>query len=404
MNKQKKLMILGASILQLPAIVKAKDMGHIVIAVDMDENALGFRYADKSLVISTNDIQSVLVAAEELKVDGIITLASDMPMRTVATVSKKLNITGISIDSAIKATDKARMRDALLINGVPIPNYYEVIDFQTYIRKSRNFNDKFIVKPTDSSGSRGIYLVENPKDENELKYAFDYCTKYSKRGKIIIEEYMEGPEVSVETLSIDGEVHIIAITDKLTTGAPRFVEMGHSQPSTLPEEIIEEIESITKKAIEAIGIDFGPSHTEVIVTKEGPKIVEIGARMGGDNITTHLVPLSTGVDMVSACICIALGEAPNIEKKYRKGSAIRYFKIPPGVIKSIAGIERARNMEGIKNLHIGKSVGETVDETINSTSRIGYVISQGENATQAIELCDRAISRIHIILEKECEK
>lgn len=142
-----------------------------------------------------------------------------------------------------------------------------------------------------------------------------------------------------------GKVHILAITDKLTTGAPYFVEMGHSQPSRLPEKDLLKIRDLTSRAIKAVGIENGPAHVEVMQTKQGPKMIELGARMGGDCITTHLVPLSTGIDMVKATIDIALGIEPDIIPKFSKGSAIRFFKVPCGVIESIEGVESSRKKQ-----------------------------------------------------------
>lgn len=398
MKRRKRIMILGASILQLPAILKAREMGHETFTVDKDTNAVGCKYADECLGISTNDIHNVFKAAKQLKIDGIMTLASDMPMRTVAYVSDKLGLTGISNETAIKVTDKVRMRDALLNAGVPIPDYYEIKDLETFIRKSKSFQNKFILKPTDSSGSRGICLIENHRDKIHLKNVFDYCMSYSKRRALIMEEYMEGPEVSVEALTYNGVSDILAITDKVTTGKPRFVEIGHSQPSTLLGEVKFDVENITQKAILAVGINSGPSHTEIIITKEGPRVIELGARMGGDNIATHLVPLSTGVDMVGACINIALGQPPDLYEKVNLGSAIRYLKTKPGCIKNIYGIEDAKAIDGIVEVYVDKSIGEKIEETENS-SRIGYVIAKGENASGAVELCEKAISRIEIVLE-----
>ena len=192
--------------------------------------------------------------------------------------------------------------------------------------------------------------------------AYEYTVKYSRGGEIVVEEFMEGPEVSVETLAVDGEVHVIQITDKLTTGAPYFVEMGHSQPSQLKEEIQEEIKEVAIAANNTIGIKNGPSHTEIKVTKDGPKIVELGARLGGDCITTHLVPLSTGVNMVECSIRCALGEKPDLEPKWSKGSAIMYLKTETGTVKDIKGIEEAEAILGVKQVSIVHGVGELVGE------------------------------------------
>lgn len=393
----KKLMILGASILQLPAIEKAKEMGLDVVVVDMNPDAIGFNVAGiEKEIISTIDIQAVISAAKRHKIDGIMTLATDMPMRTVAAVAKEMNLIGIDEETALKATNKAEMRKALQLNNVPIPKFYVVSNKDEYKEVVKQFDVPFIVKPADSSGSRGIFEVKDIHNETLVNEAYEYCHPFSKVGDVVVEEYMEGPEVSVETLTVNGECHVIQITDKLTTGAPHYVEMGHSQPTMLSKEIAEQISKVAKAANKAIGIKNGPSHTEIIVTKEGPKIVELGARLGGDNITTHLVPLSTGVNMVECCIKIALGEEPNLTPKYEKASAIRYFKQHEGVIKKISGIEDAKKVECVKQITIVRSVGEIITDVIDSGSRMGFVISQADKVHTAVESCDKALEQIKI--------
>ena len=395
-------MILGASVLQIPAIIQAKEMGLFVIAVDMNPNAEGFLYADKKVIVSTTDTENVLKEAKNNKIDGIMTIASDRPMITIAKVAKELNLHSIDERTAINATNKAKMREALKKSSVPIPMYFSVDNYEQYLEsiyKIKNNNCKVIVKPADNSGSRGISLIENYQ-EKKLEKIYKYCKEHSNTGSLVVEEYMEGPEVSVETLSYNGTCHVIQITDKITTGAPYFVEMGHSQPSLLDKEIIEKIKKVAVDANEAIGIKNGPSHTEVKVTKDGPKIVELGARLGGDNITTHLVPYSTGVNMVEACINIALGQEVDIRKKFQKASAIRFKKCDTGEIINITGVEEAKKMNGIKNVNIVHGVGEQSREIKNSNDRVAYVISQDESALKAINSCENALKKIIIEVEK----
>lgn len=391
----KKLMILGASILQLPAIQKAKDMGLDVIAVDMNPEAIGFKVDGiKKEVISTIDISAVIEAAQRHNIDGIMTLASDMPMRTVAAVAEELNLIGIDYDTAIKATNKAEMRKALVENSVPVPMFFQVNtreEFYNAVQKIKNAGYRCIVKPVDNSGSRGIDLLKD-FDRETLDRAYEYSKQSSRSGGLMVEEFMEGPEVSVETLSINGKCHVIQITDKLTTGAPYFVEMGHSQPSQLSEKIKEKISQVAIAANKAIGIKNGPSHTEIKVTKDGPKIVELGARLGGDNITTHLTPLSTGVDMVEACINIALGLPADIEKKYHKGSAIRYFSVDNGRIEDILHVEEAKKKAGVVQLSIVHNKGEKLNGIKSSGDRVGFVITQGYDAQDAILKAENASS------------
>ena len=390
----KTIMILGASILQLPAIEKAREMGLKVIALDMDPEAVGFSVPGViKEIISTIDIPAAIEAAKRHKIDGVMTLATDMPMRTVAAIAKECRLIGITEDTAVKATDKAMMRQALKEAGVPIPKFYRVADKDEFMTAVEKMSGPFMVKPSDSSGSRGILKIDN---KNFSESAYEYSKSVSRSGMVVVEECMIGPEVSVETLAIDGEVHVIQITDKITTGAPHFVEMGHTQPSRLSSGIIEIIKKTAIAANKAIGIRNGPSHTEIIVTNDGPKIVELGARLGGDCITTHLVPLSTGVNMVEACIKIALGERPDIKVKLEKASAIRYFKQHNGIIKNITGLEEARAMPGVIQIGIVHGIGETVTEIDNSGSRMGFVITQGTDANDAEKKCNNALERIKV--------
>ena len=396
---KKRIMILGASILQVPAIQKAKEMGLEVIAVDMDKNAVGFQYADICLPISTIDIPAVVSAAKEYKVNGVMTLASDMPMQTVAAVAKECGLVGIDADTALRATNKAVMREALKEHGVPIPEFYRVTSKEQYDGVIESFVErsiKFIVKPADNSGSRGVYLVDKLEDTAAIEEAYHHSKEFSRSGDIVVEEYMDGPEVSVETISIDGECHVIQITDKLTTGAPFFVEMGHSQPTQLPPDVADDIRRVAKMAVKAIGIKNGPSHTEIKATPTGAKIVELGARLGGDCITTHLVPLSTGVDMVKCCIQIALGEECDWQAKWEKGSAIRYFESHKGKLIGVEGVEAALAIDGVVEVDVVKKVGQEINDIESSTDRVGFVIGQDFIAPEAISNCLTAIERINL--------
>ena len=397
----KKIMILGASILQLPAIKKAKALGLQVVVVDMNPDAIGFQ--EKGIIkeiISTIDIPAVVKCAKAHKIDGVMTLASDMPMRTVAAVSKELGLVGITENTALKATNKACMREALKQADVPIPRFYKVSNRDEYSEAVKKFCVPFIVKPADNSGSRGIVKISNTNDIKHILEAYDYSRASSRNGDVVVEEYMTGPEVSVETMTVDGVCHVVQITDKITTGAPHFVEMGHTQPSRLDDDIKEKIAHVARLANKAVGITNGPSHTEIIVTEEGPKIVELGARLGGDCITTHLVPLSTGVDLVECCIKIALGEKPDVNVKFSKGSAIRYLDCGAGIIKSIEGIDIAKTVNGVHQISMIYNVGDTVNQIKSSVDRVGFVIASGDSAACAAKSCDTALSKIHIAMEE----
>lgn len=393
MKEQKKIMIIGAGILQLPAIVKAKEMGLKVIAIDMDPNAPGFKISDESIQLSTIDVENVVKKALEVNPDAVMTLASDMPIRTVAAIGEKCNLKTISYETAINATDKGKMRKKLSELNIPVPKFYVISTFEEYIELSSKFKGKFIVKPADNSGSRGIFLVD---DINHATEAFYHAKKHSRSGEILVEEYMNGPEVSVESITVNGVTNVIAITDKLTTGAPHFIEMGHSIPSQLHMDTQDQIVNLTISAIKAIGIDIGPSHTEIILTSEGPKIVEIGARLGGDNITTHLVPLATGINMVEYTIRLALAEDVKLPVHQRRGAAIRYIKSEEGLLKSIDYLVDLKKLDGVEELTITKSIGDQITKISSSSDRVGYVITHASSSREAIDICEAALESIRL--------
>lgn len=386
-----RLLVIGASILQVPAIIRAKELGHYVAVADYNPNAIGIQYADEYYNASTIDIEAICRVADTFQPDGIMTLATDMPMRALSVAAAKLGLPGISYDTAIKATDKGEMIKAFKAQNVPSPWYY-IVDTIDEI-ENLPVSYPFIIKPTDNAGSRGVCLV---KTKDELTEAFNYSQRESRGGKVIIEEYLIGQEVSVEVLVLDEIPHIIAITDKLTTGAPHFVEMGHCQQSRLSNDMISQIKVVAKQAVKAVGINCGPAHVEMMVTSNGPRMIELGARMGGDCITTHLVPLSTGVDMIEATIEVCLGRTPNIKPRFDKGSAIRFFNTPNGTIKSIEGVREALSIDGVKEVVFTKHIGDKVGDIHSSLDRVGYVITQHNSAVEAEELCHRALDVIKI--------
>ena len=391
----KRVLVIGASILQMPAILKAKELGYYVATVDFNPKAIGIPYADEFYEVSTIDTGAVAKVAKEFRADGVMTLATDMPMRSVARAAEECGLPGISMDTAIKATDKGEMIKAFEANGVEHPWYYIALDKNEFEGVKSKVKFPCIMKPTDNAGSRGVVLAHSLE---ELEREYSYTVGESRKGGVIIEEYMEGPEVSVEVMTIDGEPHILQVTDKITTGAPHFVEMGHTQPSRLGYENVEKIKDLAARAVIAVGIQNGPAHVEIKLTKDGPKMVELGARMGGDCITTHLVPLSTGIDMVRSTIEIACGEKTDIEPKFDKGSAIRYFKTEHGIIKSISSVEEARNISGVKEISFVKDIGDQVGNIDSSVDRVGFVIAQGDSADEAEAICEKALKRIKIVV------
>lgn len=399
----KKMMILGASALQVPAIKKAKEMGYKVILVDYDPDAVGFALADVKLVVSTLDQEEVLRQAQIYNPDVIITSTSDGPVRTAAYVNEKMGKQpDLAYEDSLCATIKSYMRDRLKECNVPIPQYFVVGNKEEFAGAVQAIKSDMIVKPADNAGSRGVVLLKkdtttgktSPEDILSL---YEYSKSNSRNGIVMVEEFMEGEEVSVESMTVNGETTIITITDKLTTPPPYFVELGHAEPSRYSQKMQEKIKEITKQAVAAIRLKNGPSHTEIKLTKDGPKIVELAARLGGDFITSKLVPLSTGVDMVGNSVILATGGKIDLAKKWDKGAAIRFIPGKSGVISDIVIPEELMKLQGIEEVVLYKKAGDVVDGTKSSNDRLGHIIATGKDAKEAFERATDAMEQITVV-------
>ena len=301
--------------------------------------------------------------------------------------------------AAVIEASKAFAKDLMQKYNIPTAKYRVFTDAPSACAYIDAEGAPIVVKADGLALGKGVVVAQTVEEAKAAVRAMIEDKTFGQSGaRVVIEEFMEGPEVSVETLSVDGKCHVIQITDKITTGAPHFVEMGHTQPSRLDKKTTDEISRIAREANRAVGISNGPSHTEIIVTKDGPKIVELGARLGGDCITTHLVPLSTGMNMVESCIKIAMGENPDLSVIIDRGAAIRYFPQHRGTVESIEGLEEARKIDGVVSINIVHDVGETITDVTDSGSRMGFIIAQGSNADAAVKTCEEAMDKIKITI------
>ena len=312
---KKKLAIIGASYLQLPLVKKAKEMGVESICFAWEEGAVCKAFCDRFYPVSTVDKEEILRICREIEVDGITTIASDVAVKTVNYVAEKMGLVGNPDAFSEIVTNKFLMRQCFLEHDVPSPKFC-LTDGETP-QQVEAFRYPVIVKPTDRSGSRGVEKVER---QEELKAAIVRACKESFQKKAVIEEFVNGREISVESISYQGKHYVLQITDKVTTEAPFFVELEHHQPSSLPDDIKNRVKAIVLNALNALHIIYGASHAELKITKEEDiRVIEVGARMGGDFIGSDLVPLSTGYDFLKGTIDVALGkfEYPKIiDHKY----------------------------------------------------------------------------------------
>lgn len=302
----KKLAIIGASYLQEPLIRKAKAMGVETHVFAWAANDVGEKIADRFYPISIVEKDRILEACREIRIDGICSIASDLAMLTVNYVADRMGLIGNSPAATEKSTNKHQMRLAFEKGGDPSPRSVEVDEATDLSTLALDY--PVIVKPTDRSGSRGIFKLN---DASGLAEAVRGAIEQSFEKKALVEEFVQGQEYSVEFVSFGGVHRFLAMTKKYTTNAPHFIETGHLQPTPVDSACLKRVQDVVSHALDTLGIRNGASHSEVKIDGSGKiRIIEIGGRMGGDFIGSDLVELSTGYDFVGAVIQIALGEEP----------------------------------------------------------------------------------------------
>ena len=372
----KKLAVIGASYLQIPLVKKAKEMGLEVHCFAWAEGAVCKDLADYFYPISIVEKEEILKVCQEVGIDGICTIASDVAAPTVAYVANKMNLVGNDYEAAVMANNKYQMREAFMKACVPCPKYMmvtpETLHTSEVIDGLREFQYPMITKPSDRSGSLGVMKIVMP---SQFYSAVELAMEKSFKHQAMVEEFIEGREISVEFISYNGVHYPLQITDKVTTEAPHFVELEHHQPSTLSEEMFTTIYDITKNALNALGLTNGASHAEYKITKEGRiAIMEIGGRMGGDFIGSDLVRLSTGYDFVKGVIDVALGVFEEPVKTLNMFSGVYFLCKETEHVKS--------TIENWKDNPVfveGEITDNELREVTCSADRSGYVIYQSES-------------------------
>lgn len=397
---QKRLLVLAAGILQVPIIKRAHEMGIYVIAADGDPNACGLKYADTAIVANIPSEEEMLRVAREEKIDGVIHPCSEVSMNVMGRINDEMHLSGISKEQAIRATNKHLMREAFEAYGAPSPKSRCFTDVEVaWGAFCTDFTGACILKPSRNSGSRGIAKIEENIDGDEFKRLFEIAKGESRDKQVMLEQFIEGPEFSIEIIVWNGQVNVLTVTDKKTTEAPHFVELGHNQPSCFPAETVEKIKAAAVAGVKALGVNNCACHAEVKVQDGDPFIMEIGARMGGDFISTVLTPLSTGVDMIAAAVNCALGIEPSLQPITKpQGVCIRYFCPKPGVLKSVSNTE-VLNDPRVYEWEIYHKVGDIIPEVTSSLCRSGHVIVTEETPQKAIAYAESLLNELKMETE-----
>ena len=365
MYKGKKIAIIGAALFQEPAILKAKELGLETHVFAWAAGDPGEKLADHFYPVSIREKEEILEKCREIGIDGIISIASDLAMETVNYVAEEMGLPGNSVEATRISTNKHHMRNAFEKNGDPSPKSM-LVDFSTDM-DSIDMEFPLIVKPTDRSGSRGVHKVF---DRRQLRDAIIKAREYSFENRVVVEEFVEGDEYSIEYISFNGEHWFLSATQKITTGSPHFIETGHREPAPLSDEMIERIKKISSHALDTLMLRDGAAHIELKIDGDDINIIEIGGRMGGDFIGSDLVYLSTGYDFVKAVIDAALGikpEVPDIKERHHAGVDFIMTEADVAVYEEF----KREHPGAILREHIDSDMSDIVTD---SSNRHGYYI------------------------------
>lgn len=388
-------MVLAAGLLQIDVIEKAKSMGYYVLAVDGNPKAPGFNVADKAICADIVNEETMLKIARDEHVDGVIHPCSEVSMAVMGRINDELGLSGISREQAICATNKHLMRKAFEKGNAPSPKSILAQDAEdAWSRLQNEFDTDAILKPSRNSGSRGIAKVSRNMDKGDFIRAYDEALSESRDHSVLIEQFIEGPEFSIEMIVWRGDIHVLTVTDKKTTGAPHFVELGHNQPSCFSATDVETLKAAAVAGVRALGVNNCACHAEAKLMNGKAYLMEVGARLGGDFISTELTHLSTGIDMVAAAIDVALGVEPDLSAKEEpKGVCIRYFCPKPGKLVSILNTEVLNNPH-VYLWEIYPKEGDVIPAVTSSLCRSGHVIVTEKTPQKAIELAERLIESV----------
>lgn len=376
--------MLGGGFLQNYVIVRAKQLGYRVLVLDADPNAIGFQAADDYAVVNIVDEQACLDYAREHRVDGVLTAATDFSVLTMSRIASELGLPGINPKSARLIKNKAAVRRCLFDAKADDTGYaYEITSREEISEILPKVKFPVMVKPCDGSGSRGASRVDHPEDFGK---ACEFAMSGSITHRAVVEPFVMGREYGVESFVDQGRIHVLAVMQKEMTQPPYYAELGHAIPSGLQPALENKIKRCVEKALVALGVNHGSVNMDLLVNDAGDvHIVDVGARMGGNLIGSHIVPMGTGIDYMDNMIRAAVSDPVDfLPCRMPVPVATKLLALSPGIVCELPDFHRIAIESGTiieHHLH----VGDKINEYHTNLDGCGYVVANGSNVWQAID-------------------
>lgn len=385
-----RLLVLGAGPAQIGLLQTAQARGLHTIAVDRDPSAPGFRYASRRAIVSTEDETGVERLAGAERVDGIVSPGSDWPVAVAARVADRLGLPHpISPQTAVLATSKLRQRERFAEAGVPQPRHAVCHSVEEATGAARELGLPVVVKAPDRQGQKGLTLVG---EEGELEAAVATALAAARSGLVLVEELVDGPEVTVNGFFLGSSLTSLTITDRSVSEPPAFgVALAHVWPPGRADGAVE----AARAAARAVGIEEGPIYVQLRLAPDGPRVVELAARVGGGH-DAELCEAALGVDLNALAIAAALGERiePPRPEPQVGGAVVRFLVAPPGPLREVTGIEDAEAVEGVRWVRIYREPGYVFVPLRRGADRAGAILAVGDSAADALARADAAAAKL----------
>ena len=382
--KHKKLLMLGGGFLQCFVIKKAKQLGYEVHVLDANPHAEGFKYADACAVINIVDEKACLSYAHKNNINGVLTAATDYGVLSMSRIASELNLPGINYQSAQLIKNKAKVRKCLFDAKADDTGYsFEISSIETAQEVLSRIKFPIMVKPCDGSGSRGATRVDC---SDFFLAACEYAMNESITHRAVAEPFVIGHEYGVESFVNQGEIHILAVMQKDMTQPPYYAELGHAIPSGLSHTMEQKVKECVKRALIALNVNHGSVNMDLLIDDDGGvHIVDIGARMGGNLIGSHIIPIGTGVDYMANMIKAAMGDRVDFTPQNTpKNVATKLLALTPGVVKSLPNLYNIAAAYDVVIEHHMK-VGDTITPYRTNLDGCGYVVAQGCDIYEVID-------------------
>ena len=391
--------MLGGGFLQNFVIIKAKQLGYQVLVLDADPAAMGFRNADDYAVINIVDEEACLAYARKHRVDGVLTAATDFSVLTMSRIACEMGLPGINYEAARIIKNKAAVRKCLFDAKADDTGYaFEITSNEVISEILPHAKFPVMVKPCDGSGSRGASRVDKPTD---FKQACELARNCSITHRAVVEPFVVGKEFGVETFINQGEIHILAVIQKDMTLPPYYAELGHAIPSGLPSELEAKIKGCVRRALLALNVNHGSVNMDILINNDGEvHIVDIGARMGGNLIGSHIIPTGTGIDYMANMIKAAVGDPVDFKPQWQPMPiATKLLALTPGTVKELPNFNSiAAKNDVIIEHHL--HVGDLIHEYHTNLDGCGYIVAKSfdiedaiSKAAQVKRIIDNAIVR-----------